>query len=228
MDYRLKRSKRKSVGIYITKQAEVEVRAPLHCPVEWIDAFVSSRMDWILEHQQQARQRVEARQNFSIQFGDTVLYLGKKYTILPGQDSRLEGEKLLFPDNGRKDLRPALFMWYRNMAGKRIPERVEYYQKLTGWTASAVKISAAYARWGSCSGKNSLNFSWRLIMVPLEALDYVVVHELAHTVEHNHSKSFWHLVETILPDYQKRQKMLRVWEKQLALQNWEEIQTMPR
>ena len=90
-----------------------------------------------------------------------------------------------------------------------IPPRVTDYAKRMGLFPSAVKISAAVSRFGSCSPKNSLNFSYRLMLYPEEAIDYVIVHELAHIRHHNHSKDFYKLIEAYLPDYKKRAALLK-------------------
>lgn len=90
-----------------------------------------------------------------------------------------------------------------------IPERVEYYSNIMGLKPSGVKITSAQKRFGSCSGKNSLCFSYILMQYPMEAVDYVVVHELAHIVHKNHSKEFYRLIEKYLPDYKLREKMLK-------------------
>lgn len=90
-----------------------------------------------------------------------------------------------------------------------IPLRVEHYSKIMGLKPTAVKINTAKTRFGSCSSKNSLNFSARLMKYPKEAVDYVVVHELAHIRHHNHSKSFYSLIEKYMPDYKERIKLLK-------------------
>lgn len=94
-------------------------------------------------------------------------------------------------------------------AQKIIPERVEYFSKLMGLKPSSVKINFAKTRFGSCSAKNSLNFSAFLMLYPDKAIDYVVAHELAHIKHHNHSKDFYSLIEKYIPDYKERIKMLK-------------------
>ncbi|MEZ3487589.1 MAG: M48 family metallopeptidase [Lachnospiraceae bacterium] len=93
------------------------------------------------------------------------------------------------------------------------PERVEYYARLMGISYGRITIREQKTRWGSCSGRGNLNFNWKLVLMPPEILDYVVVHELAHRREMNHSRAFWKIVEQVLPDYQERRKKL----KELAL-----------
>lgn len=89
-----------------------------------------------------------------------------------------------------------------------IPERVEYYAAVMGVKPTGITITGAKKRYGSCSGKNRLCFTWRLMAYPQEAIDSVVVHELAHIVHKNHGKDFYALVESVLPDYRQRKKLL--------------------
>lgn len=98
----------------------------------------------------------------------------------------------------------------RRRAAELIPQRVAYYAPLMGVTPTGIKITSARTRFGSCSGKNSLCFSWRLMLYPPAAVDYVVVHELAHIRHHNHSREFWDFVESVMPDYPARQSLLKM------------------
>jgi len=95
------------------------------------------------------------------------------------------------------------------LAKKVIPPKVEHYARLMGVKPASVKITSAQSRFGSCSGKNGLCFSYILMRFPEEAIDYVVVHELAHIKHHNHSKSFYTLVGKYMPDYKAREKLLK-------------------
>lgn len=97
----------------------------------------------------------------------------------------------------------------RARAASEIPKRVEYYARQMGVCPTGVKITSAKSRFGSCSGKNSLCFTWRLMLYPQEAIDYVVVHELAHIKEKNHSSAFYAIVVSILPDYKAREQLLK-------------------
>ena len=92
---------------------------------------------------------------------------------------------------------------------KVIPERVAYFSKLAGVTYGRITIRNQKTRWGSCSSKGNLNFNCLLMLTPPEVIDYVVVHELCHRKEMNHSKQFWSEVEKILPDYKKQEKWLK-------------------
>lgn len=91
-----------------------------------------------------------------------------------------------------------------------LPSRVEYFSKIMGVTPTKITVTRAKTRFGSCSGKNAVCFSCRVMLYPPEAADYVVVHELAHIKQHNHSPLFWREVEKVLPDYREREAQLRL------------------
>ncbi len=93
-------------------------------------------------------------------------------------------------------------------AKKELPQRVEYYADIMGVKPTGITITGAQKRYGSCSAKNRLCFAWRLMAYPQQAIDSVVVHELAHIVHKNHGKEFYALVESVLPDYWQRKKQL--------------------
>ncbi|MBI3580553.1 MAG: M48 family metallopeptidase [Nitrospinae bacterium] len=104
----------------------------------------------------------------------------------------------------------AVFLdWYKRRAASKIKERVEYWARLAGLRHGGIRINSAAKRWGSCGRNGGLNFSWRLVMAPHAALDYVVVHELSHLVHMNHSPDFWNTVRRIMPDYDAGRQWLK-------------------
>ena len=105
--------------------------------------------------------------------------------------------------------------WYREQARQILPGRVEFFASQYEFPYRGIRITSARTRWGSCSAKGSLSFSWRLIQAPLAVVDYVVVHELVHTLVHNHSKQFWDRVGTIMPEFQSRRRWLREHGRQI-------------
>jgi predicted metal-dependent hydrolase len=102
-----------------------------------------------------------------------------------------------------------LAAWYKDQARLILPERTNYFAHQFGLKVRSIRITSARTRWGSCSRLNALSFTWRLVMAPLEIIDYIVVHELAHIAEKNHSRAFWSQVERMLPDYHYRRKWLK-------------------
>ena len=109
----------------------------------------------------------------------------------------------------RHDPTPEEIAVLKQKAKDILPERVEYFSRLTGLKCTGIKITGAKTRFGSCSGKTSICFSYLLMQYPDEAIDYVVLHELAHTAHHDHSKRFWALVGKFMPDYKRRRELLK-------------------
>jgi len=123
-------------------------------------------------------------------------------THLPIQQRRMEARaaRAVTPEQERE---------LRRQAAEDIPRRVARLAPVVGVTPASVKITGAQKRFGSCSTKGSLCFSWRLMQYPEEAVDYVVVHELCHLLHHDHSPRFWAAVAAVMPDYKERQKLLK-------------------
>ena len=94
--------------------------------------------------------------------------------------------------------------WYKQHAFQEITARVEWYASRNGYRYQRVKVTEARTRWGSCGQHGSLNFSWRLVMAPVRVIDYVVIHELVHLKEKNHSKAYWNKVKLLMPDYRQQ------------------------
>ena len=107
--------------------------------------------------------------------------------------------------------------WYRDQAQKVISQRVLWYAAYYGFEYKRVRITSARTRWGSCSSNGALNFPFRLVMAPMEVVDYVVVHELVHTQVQGHGKEFWAKVGEILPDYKEVKKWLKEEGEELVL-----------
>lgn len=115
-----------------------------------------------------------------------------------------------FIKNNRNEyIREALTKWYRLYAARIYEDRTKYYAEKLKVSYNRITVKEQKTRWGSCSSKGNLNFNWRVIMAPIEIVDYLVVHELCHLIHMNHSKDFWALVESILSDYEKRQLWLK-------------------
>ena len=108
---------------------------------------------------------------------------------------------------------------YRKDARKRFEERVAYYHRLTGGRYTSITVRDQKTRWGSCSSRGTLSFNYRLIFAPPAVLDYVVVHELCHLTHMDHSKDFWNMVGSVMPDYKVHKKWLREHGHELTLEN---------
>ncbi len=221
--YQLVRSKRKTIAICITKDAQVEVRAPLRAPISSIEGFLIQKESWIETQLKQRKQELEKQAAFSVEEGDHLLFLGREYPVHLSPDCEkpsFDGEQFLLPQQDFSRNKPLIAALYKSLAQNYIEKQVEVYSRLIGVVPSAVKVGSADTRWGSCSGKNSLNFTWKLMLASKEAVDYVIVHELCHILHHNHSTWFWREVEKVMPDYGERKKLLFKLQKHLLEEGW--------
>ncbi|WP_139120944.1 M48 family metallopeptidase [Fervidobacterium thailandense] len=144
--------------------------------------------------------------------GDELPYLGKFFEVhfVENQDVPLKFENDFFVHNSfRTVLNTYLKNFYISSAERVLRERVNFYASRYGFSYNRLFIKDVKTRWGSCSSKRNLSFNWRLVMAPLEVIDYVVVHELTHLIIPNHSAEFWKKVERVIPDYRERRSWLR-------------------
>ena len=212
---RLVRSRRKTVAIIVEHSGDLVVRAPLRTSKAQIEEIVARKAKWIARKQAQARQQKVQLPCHRYEDGEEFYYLGKKYRLTLVDRQRLP--LVLDPagqftmNRSRQVEGEQIFTtWYRNQARIILEVRAALYAGVGGLgTPKGLRISGAHTRWGSCGSKGSINFTWRLVMAPLPMIDYVVVHELAHLKELNHSKAFWALVKGVLPDYKRRDRWLK-------------------
>ncbi|MCL2564491.1 MAG: M48 family metallopeptidase [Defluviitaleaceae bacterium] len=221
IEYNLVRSKRKTVGIYI-RACNVEVRAPIKCPKTEIDRFMALKENWIVEKLALSKKQTVLKESFALNYDDMITLRGIKYPITAktGAYAGFNSEFYLPPGLESMQIKAACIKIYRRLAKDYITERAAVFSKQMGVIPTSIKINSAKTRWGSCSAQKSLNFSWRLIMACDDVIDYVVVHELAHIRQMNHSAKFWMVVEDVLPDYKERKARLKDMQKQLYCEDW--------
>lgn len=205
------RSKRKTIAIIVQRDGTVLVRAPLKAPDALIRQFVESKQGWIAEKKAQAQEQPAQRAR-QFTAGERFLYLGQEYalSVESGARAGLRFEQGFSLNQNSQAEAPLLFeKWYRATARKVLTERVRLYAQKFGLKYTKIRISSARTRWGSCSSRGTLSFTWRLVMAPLEVVDYVVIHELAHLRVKNHSAVFWAEVGRMMPDFKRQRDWLK-------------------
>ncbi len=206
------RSKRKTIALVVQPNGELLVRAPQRATQRQISAMLKKHAGWIAKKQAevQARQAAFAPRQFVD--GEEFLFLGEIYAlkILSQQKPALElKQDFQLAKSAQGAAKDIFENWYKKEACHIFNERVAHYAEKHGFDVKQVKLSSARTRWGSCSSKGYINLTWRLVMAPLEIIDYVVVHELCHLREANHSSAFWAQVGAIMPDYKSRRRWLK-------------------
>lgn len=179
------RSNRKTLAIQINSDLTVTVRAPMYTSQRDIERILKEKEVWIQKHIEQMREQEAKRKEMQGENGEHDESIEHEY--LTNEEIKKLADKAL----------------------QHIPKRVSYYAKQIGVTYGRITIRNQKTRWGSCSSKGNLNFNCLLMLTSPEVIDYVVVHELCHRKEMNHSGAFWAEVEKVLPDYKEQVKWLK-------------------
>jgi len=196
------------------------IKVPYYFGDKDIEKVLEKHFDWIEKKKSDLLQRESTILERKFCDGEEFFYLGNLFK-LKVVDFQL---KPLIFDNGfyisKNSLPQAkniFIKWYKNQARETFSERAIFYSNLTGLKFNKLRISSARTNWGSCSYKNTLSFSWRLIMAPIDIIDYVVVHEIIHILVKNHSKEFWNRVQEIVPNYKEKKKWLKEFGHELII-----------
>jgi len=218
LSYTLLRSgkRRKTLCLQVARDGRIDIRAPLFTPQDEIEKFFLNKLDWLRDRLRKRDRLPEERSPRAFREGETFLFMGTAYPLrIEPADSALEG-RLFFDSRhfvlGRSDPargREIFTAWYEEQARRHIGERLEEFSRRLELFPRSFRITAARSFWGSCSAADRLAFNWRLIMAPCSVIDYVIVHELQHLAEKNHSPAFWKRVALVIPDYRDRKLWLR-------------------
>jgi predicted metal-dependent hydrolase len=213
------RKRKRTMSLQIGPDGAILIRAPYYTPENEIKAFFLGRREWIakkLAEKEKVIERAGGKRGF-LQ-GDEFFYLGHAYPLVFSDKNgstvpvTLREGCFLLRSTWSEKAREALVAWYRRQARQDLPPRVEFWSRRLGLYPSALRITSATTRYGSCSPADRISLSWRLIMAPLSVVDYVIIHELVHIREKNHSRKFWGHLEAILPGYKRE----RTWLKEQA------------
>ncbi|WP_129596474.1 M48 family metallopeptidase [Anaerophilus nitritogenes] len=221
--YIIKRSDRKTFEIRIEPPDLVILKAPKKAKEEEMIEVLKRKEKWI-QNKLDCLKEISCIQKQYIN-GENFLYVGKNYSlqiiINPTAKNSVEmvDKKLIvtMKEKDQKALKDIIVKWYAQKALEKIVDRINYFQKYFEVMPNKITMKNQKTRWGSCSSKRNLNFNFRIIMAPSEVIDYLVVHEMCHLVHMNHSKQFWELVESIIPDYKKRREWLKIHGIELIL-----------
>lgn len=208
--HQLIRSRRKTIGLQITTDARLVVRAPYFASEALIYKLISDKETWIKSKLDYfSRRRIVVRKFAP---GEEFLFLGDAYPLVAVEDLPkavvLEGSSLMISSMVLANARDHLECWYKEQAWEYIGPRVEHYARMEGLKYKSVSIGSATTRWGSCGYKDTFNFTWRLMMAPLRVVDYVIIHELMHLKQKNHSRKYWAEVARMRPDYKQDERWL--------------------
>lgn len=186
IEYKIIRMVRKTLALNLEKDGIIIAKAPRSLSKHIILDFMDSKRSWILE--QYTKRKDSRSRHVDFVVGETISYIGGELRIDNIEQARI---------------------FLKKQARLEINKRVAYYSVIMGVSYHKIAIREQKTRWGSCSSKGNLNFNWKLILMPEYILNYVIIHELAHLIEMNHSQRFWNQVENFCPLYKDCIKWLR-------------------
>ncbi|MBR2344610.1 MAG: M48 family metallopeptidase [Lentisphaeria bacterium] len=211
-NYRIIRSsRRKQVALRIADDGTVEILAPEKISDQILHQMFMHSGDIVKKLQLRRTCRPAPAFTENSQFW----LLGRLYPLHLTRRLCLFDHAFMIPDGSNEDKKAALITLYKELSRHIIINKVTRFQEICHLYPEKININSATTRWGSCSGKKTISFSWKLIQCPEELVDYVVVHELAHLKEMNHSQAFWAEVGKIIPDYADHRAALRKFARQL-------------
>lgn len=216
--YILKKSSRKTVGITISQNGEIVISSPHRVSEAAIQDVLKKKSAWILQKLEKF-ESMNQKSAYIFAQGGYLLFKGSEYKLnfvsspnAAKPKVAVEGKSLSLYyrdiDNVEK-MKDELKLWYVEQFKAAISERIPFFSKKLGVNPCKITIREQKTRWGSCSSKGNINLNWRLIMAPDQVLDYVVIHELCHLKQMNHSAAFWSLVAGSFPSYQLCRKWLK-------------------
>ncbi len=217
-EYDVIRSQRKTVTITVNLAGEVKVKAPYETPNQIIIEILNNKAAWVISKQQEMEQKSKSAVKREFIQGGSFPILGRSYPLNIRLNTELDRASIELatdqinletPSLDTNLIKRILEIWYRGIARAHIIACINKYGPVLNVSPNRITIKEQKTRWGSCSSKGNLNFNWRLVMAPPMIIEYVVVHELCHLIHHNHSRDFWNLVESILPDYKECRRWLK-------------------
>jgi len=213
LTYKLVRSERKTMSIYVERDGSVLVRAPKRIPRKQIDAIMNQKKFWVYKSIAEFQELNGSRVRRQIADGEGFLFFGKSYRLMIEKNLKvplsLEQGYFLLQEDELDKAREHFIKFYRKKGREHIVDRVGYFKAKFGLNPETIRVMDLKNRWASRTEKG-LNFHWKVALAPMTVVDYIIVHELAHYVEPRHSHAFWEIVESVMPDYQEKRNWLRM------------------
>jgi hypothetical protein len=218
LEVQLFSTKRKTIQIKIENQKKIKVNAPYTLKIEEIIYILNKKSNWIKNKIIFFEKIGYVELNKKFEEGERFLFLGDEYILkflngkgVINKSIYLEKNFLIYTyrKNDPDSIKNNLKIWYKKESLNIINKRINHYKKYFDYNPRDIKVKEQNKRWGSCTYKDDLLFNWKIIMMKIDVIDYIVIHEMCHMKYKNHSKDFWILVSNIMPDYKEKEKWLK-------------------
>lgn len=215
---------RETMSLSIDESLELTVIAPMSATVADVESVLGSRQEWILEKLYGLQEQEGPPYPKEYLSGEKLQYRGRQYPLevveadVPQPELSFDDQTFMLrvhrfdadaDEVSVRRKRQAIVDWFVKRAGEELPERAARYESRLGLDNASVEVGEIEGRWGEYDG-GTVRLNWRLILAPIRVQDYVIVHELAHSVHEEHTDSFWNTVGSLIPDYEERRDWLRL------------------
>jgi len=218
----ISRSNRKTLSLSILKDGQIVIKAPLKMSDELIEKFVFEKQHWI-------RQKLAYIEHNNEKFDNVIkmkkfLLYGNEYSLKLADIKKIEtsnNEMAIYipKETQQEKILTKLKTWYKKLAKTTLENRLNYICNLVKLKPTNFRITDSKGRWGACNNRGAISFNYRVIMLPPSVIDYVIIHELCHLIELNHSKKFWNLVYSFLPNADAQKQKIKEYSFLLSLYN---------
>ena len=214
--------RRKKTSSIIISNGIVKIVVPDQISDFTIKELINKRISWIRKKLQDESniKPVIAKEYVD---GESFTYLGNNYQLksLVGSVSFVNVSSdyinVSLPKKSKENIKSLLEYWYKEKAIEILTEKTNRYAKIIGVSPTAISVGDYKSKWGSCSIEGKISYNWKIIIAPSRVLEYIVIHELCHMLEHNHSKEYWRHVNTYCNDFKESRKWLKINGKNLVI-----------
>ncbi len=205
------RTNRRTLSLSISKTGSLIVRAPKRLSLDYILKFIEQKERWIELKQKAIKDSMMV--NYNLINYNAFMLLGKIYTKIEIPNTKkveIVDNKIVFPpDIEREKCMVLAEKFYIKVGADVLKDRVQYFANIMKLNYESIKIIKSKSKWGSCDSKGNIKLNYKLIMLPHNVVDYVIIHELSHLIEMNHSKNFYRIVQSVMPSWKDQRVKLK-------------------
>lgn len=204
--------RRKTLGLTVDRGGELIVHAPVSATEHELREWVNRKLLWVHRKLAQKEEMNAAARKPDFVSGETFFYLGKTYRLRVVDEAEvqlaLDGEWFLLRRSEQMTAVEQFRKWYIRTGTPWLSRRVAFWEPRVNAKPTCVSVRDLGFNWGSCGRNQTVHFNWRLLQLPVRLIDYIVVHEMAHLIEHNHTREFWKILDGVMPDWSERKKTM--------------------
>lgn len=214
LNYRIIKSERKTISLTIERDNSITIKAPLKATDTQISNFFDKKQLWIYKKLEEKKSFINSINNKEYVNWEWFYYFWRMYKLklVENVDFKLRFYKNAFELNKKyiNNWKDVFIEWYKLKFNEKILPRVKFLSQKYWFKPNKISVKNLSNRWGSCTKENNINFHWKIMLAPISVIDYIIIHELCHIKEKNHSPRFWDNLCKIMPDYENHKEWLKI------------------